>query len=126
MSTIDLMPIITQVFAMVATILFGLIAKVVHDVNARAIIHKGLDMAVSYAIQTLSKADWTKIETRNAIVAAAVNYAISNFNGALNYFGITREKLEMLILARLSLHDENLGQWDAEEPDPVTAVDIKV
>lgn len=124
MSTIDLSPLIGQILPMVATLIFGFLAKIIHDVNMRNIIHRGLEMAVNYAVQQSEKADWTKIETRNELVAAGANYAISHFPSALKYFGVNRIKLEQLVMARLVNFDNNIGVWEQAKPDAPSAVDI--
>lgn len=124
MAQIDFTPLIAQILPMVATVIFGYIAKIVHDVNARNVIHRGLAMAVNYAVQAAEKVDWTKVETRNELVAAGANYAITHFSGALKYFGIDRPKLEQLVMARLVNWDERVGIWQPAGKDHPSAVDL--
>jgi hypothetical protein len=73
-------------------------------------------LAVEYAIEAVHDLNWTKLSSRNELVALAVNYVIRATPGALKKFGIDRERLEDMVLARLFKHDPHKGVW-AREPD---------
>lgn len=113
--TIDLAPLIAGALQILAAILLGWIGTLVRDANARKVIGQVLEMAVRYAIEALPGLDWTRISTRNQLVALAANYAVEAAPGALRTFGITRARLEAMILARLFDHDPHRGVWEDDD-----------
>lgn len=92
------------------------------DLKFNSYLHAATDRAVQYALERVDNVDWTKIETRNALVATASNYLIKNSPKALEYFGIdaSPEALEQLILSKLGKYDKVPGTWTGESP-PVAA-----
>jgi hypothetical protein len=109
---VDIAPILTALVQMVATGLAAVIARFFHTGYLRDGLYKVLEMAVRYAIQTVHTVDWTKLETRNELVALAANYVIQSAPKALSKFGIDRPRLEQMVLARLHFHDPEPGRWD--------------
>jgi hypothetical protein len=116
-AVIDFAPVVTGFVQIFAAILMGLIGKIVHDEQARRYLYKALDLAVQYAIEAVADLDWTKVSSRNELVALAVNYVIQATPGALSKFGISRERLEDMVLARLFKHDPNRGVWGHDDGD---------
>lgn len=114
---IDIAPVVTVFVQMAATLLFALIGKFVTDHQARHYLHRAIELAVEYAIEAVHDLDWTKLNSRNELVALAVNYVIRATPGALKKFGIDRERLEDMVLARLFKHDPVKGRWESE-PEP--------
>jgi hypothetical protein len=111
---IDIGPIVTAAVQIAATILFAAIGKFVTDHQARHYLHRAIELAVEYAIEAVHDLNWTKLSSRNELVALAVNYVIRATPGALKKFGIDRERLEDMVLARLFKHDPHKGVWERE------------
>jgi hypothetical protein len=122
MNVIDISPILTAMVQMAATLLFALIGKFVSDHQARHYLHRAIELAVEYTIEAVHDLDWTKLSSRNELVALAVNYVIRATPGALKKFGIDRERLEDMVLARLFKHDPAKGQW-VHDPEDGAEVD---
>lgn len=78
-------------------------------------VDKQMDQAVAYGIQQLEKADWTKIETKNAILAGAANFMVDHADDLLNKTGMTEAKLKALLEAKLMTVDQNPGTWEQTE-----------
>jgi hypothetical protein len=117
MNVIDLTPILTVIVQMAATVLFALLGKFVSDHQARHYLHRAIELAVEYAIEAVHDLNWTKLSSRNELVALAVNYVIRATPGALKKFGIDRERLEDMVLARLFKHDPVKGLRDRDPED---------
>jgi hypothetical protein len=113
---IDIAPVVTAAVQIAATILFAFVGKFVTDHQARRYLHRAIELAVEYAIEAVHDLNWTKLSSRNELVALAVNYVIRATPGALKKFGIDRERLEDMVLARLFKHDPHKGVWE-REPD---------
>lgn len=90
---------------------------------AAAQLDKALNLAVSYGIEHIDKADWTNIQTKHQVVAAAANYAIDRVPELLKRFNVTPEALNQMLTARLMPHDTAPGNWTGEAaPAPVPVV----
>jgi hypothetical protein len=118
MNVIDFTPILTAAVQIAATILFALLGKFVNDAQARHYLHRAIELAVEYAIEAVHDLNWTKLSSRNELVALAVNYVIRATPGALQKFGIDRGRLEDMVLARLFKHDPVKGLWDGDDAAP--------
>lgn len=88
-----------------------------HEVLLRNKLEDVVDQGVAFGIQKLDKADWTKLSTRNKIVGEGVNYVIDTAPELVEKFGLTPEKVEKIVLAKLNAHDPAKGLWvdDTEE-----------
>lgn len=70
---------------------------------------KRVDDAIFYAVdfaraRVPEASSWpVQVDVRNAMVATAANYALAAVPAALEYFGVTRERLEDMIEARLAI-----------------------
>ncbi|MFN4124418.1 inadl protein [Pannonibacter indicus] len=70
---------------------------------------KRVDDAIFYAVdfaraRVPEASSWpVQVDVRNALVATAANYALAAVPAALDYFGVTRERLEDMIEARLAI-----------------------
>lgn len=70
---------------------------------------KRVDDAIFYAVdfaraRVPEASSWpVQVDVRNAMVATASNYALAAVPAALEYFGVTRERLEDMIEARLAI-----------------------
>jgi hypothetical protein len=119
MDIIDLTPVLTMLLQVTATILMALVGKYVSDLQVRGYLNRAIELAVRFAIEAAHNLDWTKLSSRNELVALAVNYVIKATPDALKKFGIDRERLEDMVLARLFEHDPHKGVWtpDAEDGD---------
>ncbi|WP_186415426.1 inadl protein [Pannonibacter sp. P2PFMT1] len=68
-----------------------------------------VDDAIFYAVdfaraRVPEASSWpVQVDVRNALVATAANYALAAVPAALDYFGVTRERLEDMIEARLAI-----------------------
>ena len=102
----------------VAAVLAALVSKFFHDGHVRTYLNRILELSVQYAIEAVHNLDWTKLETRNELIALAANYVIRSAPGALKKFGIDRSHLEDMVLARLHFHDPKTGKWQPEAPAP--------
>jgi hypothetical protein len=117
---IDIAPVVTAFVQIVAAVLAALVSKFFHDGHVRAYLNRILELSVQYAIEAVHNLDWTKLETRNELIALAANYVIRSAPGALKKFGIDRLHLEDMVLARLHFHDPETGAWrsgDAPEDE---------
>lgn len=125
---IDLTPVLTQILMAVGVAVSALAAVLVQrlntwvkakfnvelavsEVEVQRLLNNQVDVAVKYAIQSLDKVDWTKIETKNALVAAGTNYLIVNAAGSIEKLKLTREQVEQRVTAALMNHDTNPGNW---------------
>jgi len=78
----------------------------------RDYLDKAINYGIQFAISEMKEVNWTKIETRNGLVAVAVNYVLRFVPGALAKFGIKDElALRDMVLARLLNHDQAPGNW---------------
>lgn len=70
---------------------------------------KRVDDAIFYAVdfaraRVPEASSWpVQVDVRNALVATAANYALAAVPAALDYFGVTRERLSDMIEARLAI-----------------------
>ncbi|NDD53417.1 hypothetical protein EBZ39_06005 [bacterium] len=126
---IDLTPLLTQVLMAVGVAVTALAAVLVqrlntwvkakfnvelavNDVEMNRLLSNQVDIAVKYAIQSVDKLDWTKIETKNALVAAGTNFVINNAAGTIQKLNLSREQIEQRVTAALMNHDTNPGTWN--------------
>lgn len=91
------------------------VAGIVSDDAVKALLDKYLDDAVKYGINKLEKADWTKIETKNAIVGHASNYVINQAPALLKKAKLDPEQLEARIEAAMLKYDQAPGTWESEK-----------
>ena len=64
-------------------------------------LHKTVEKGVLYAMEKSKEADWTKVKTKNVMIANASKYVAEIAPDALARFGYTPEALEKIIVARL-------------------------
>jgi hypothetical protein len=114
-AVIDIAPLVTVAVKFAFAIVMGLVAKFVDDEGARRYLNKILELSVQYAIETVVDLDWAKLSSRNELVALAANYVIRSAPRALNKFGITRDRLEDMVLARIFPHDPKKGLWKDDD-----------
>lgn len=119
-SAFDLGPIISQVLLLISGVLGAIGIWVLKKVNNwleaktgnehldldskyRDILDAGIMRGVQYAVEKVEHSDWTKIETKNAVVAEAVNYALLHFGDILKWFKIDNDRaaIERMVLARV-------------------------
>lgn len=89
----------------------------VSEKEYRELVDPLLREAVAYGVGKLEDANWTKVETKNEAVAIASNYAIDHGKEVLEKFGITEEKLQEKLEAKLieEGHDTEPGKWEKVE-----------
>jgi len=93
----------------------------IQDAEIRKYLDAALSNATKYGVNKIEKADWTKLETKNAALANAATYAIDKVPQALDHFGVTQDQLIDMLEAKLLDHDKNPGQWAPSEVDEVEA-----
>lgn len=75
------------------------------DAGHRAAIEQGLERAIGYAANKVP--DIVKVEptldVKSVLIAEAANYALEHIPDALSHFGITPERLNDMIEARLNV-----------------------
>jgi hypothetical protein len=122
--TIDLMPLISEALWLLVPPVFAwavaLIARRLR-LSGEALQAERLDrvceLAIQYAISRLEDADWTRLSTRNAIVADAGNYVVRAIPQILAAFRIDRQGVEDRVAARLHAYDPKPGIWRREFDD---------
>jgi hypothetical protein len=135
-SGIDITPIAVQAVSAIGVVISVLVAWGMRKLNQfvelktgiqtldiderfRGIVNKGLDLAIQKGIQTVEKANWTQIDTKNAILNAALTYAVKAIPDSLKHFGIDlndRETIVSMLEARLHKYDPNPGDWSGVAP----------
>jgi len=84
----------------------------------RGYVTSAIDNAVLAAIEKTTSLDWTKLSTRNELVATAVNHIINAVPDGLKALGIgDRDTLENIVLSRLSKYDTSVGTWDDDDQE---------
>lgn len=115
---INLMPLLQLTLPLLAVVLLVLVTygaglavrkfgleKLITEDQIKAMLHKQMEVAVQYGIQKLEKADWTKVETKNAVLANAANFMVDHSDELLAKAKITPEKLEELLTAKFNTFD---------------------
>ena len=117
-ATIDLQPVVDAgvqlVVGTASTILVGLVGVYVRgdrNEKLRVALIQGIDAAADYAVNSVPRLDWTKVETKNALVSLAAGYVIKRFPSTLAKFKIDQDSLAEMVLARLLKHDKAPGNW---------------
>lgn len=89
--------------------------KYVTQEQYQKLVEPLLDNAVAYGVGKLKDADWLKVDTHNAAVANAVQFALDHGGDLLKKFNISQEALEQKIAAKLVANgwDTNPGRWDS-------------
>lgn len=119
-SVIDLVPVASAVLQLVAAVVIGWLGKLGADAATRAYLTRILEVSVGFALNSVATAGYGRVDVRNALTAAAANYVIRAAPGALRRFGIDRDRLEDMILARLpgSAGGEAAASGDRRDPLP--------
>lgn len=103
---IDLSPVINEGLKLLAAFLGVLAYKVWGDGRTRDYLDRALDLGLDFAMAQVRSADWTKVGTRNALLAHACAYVVDAVPGAIKRFGWDRKGLENRLLARLARRDD--------------------
>lgn len=125
LETIDLAPILTTVLTFLGLIGTGVgiwawrwlskklgVESLVKEEKVREALDKYIEEGVKYGINRLDHADWTKIETKNKIVAYAANHVVEHGPNAMKQAGVNIDALAQKIEAKLLDYDKNPGHWD--------------
>lgn len=75
-------------------------------------LHKAVDLGVQFGIGKLEKAQWTEVSTKNAIVAAALEYVVENAPDLMKKAKVDEAKIVQIIEARLHKYDQAPGVWN--------------
>lgn len=75
-------------------------------------LHKAIDLGVQYGINSLEKAEWTQVSTKNAITAAALGYVVEHAPDLMKKVGMTEDKLKQVVEARMLAFDAAPGVWN--------------
>lgn len=108
-----------SIFAFIAVGLFKLLKKIplfnsyFTQEKYNELVNPLLNDAIAWGVGELEKADWLKVETKNAAVANAVNYVLEHGGDLLEKFGITQEMLKQKLEAKLVANgwDKKPGEW---------------
>lgn len=116
---VDLGPVLQAAISFVATVVLAVGGFALHKLNVwlsaktghqnlinedqvRGYLQTALDNAAHYAVAKVGSADWAHVDTKNALIAAAANYALEHVPDALSYFKVDEAGLAALIEARLA------------------------
>lgn len=67
------------------------------------VVERGVTYGKNKANEELNDADWTKIETKNALVGHAANYVLTKVPDAVKKFKLTEDEVKDLVLAKLEV-----------------------
>jgi hypothetical protein len=111
---VDLSAIVSSAIQLLGAVAAAFVGKMAHDAHVRAYLGRIIEHSVKFAVESVEHVDWTRLDVRNALVAAAANYVIQSAPKALRTFGIDRNRLERMVLARLFDLDGRPGRWDPD------------
>ncbi|MCV0426192.1 MAG: hypothetical protein K5905_12015 [Roseibium sp.] len=127
---IDLSPVLDLVMPLVVPVVVGIggfvLTKVMRliglelDAKHRMAVDQALERAIGYGASKVGERfDINpQIDVKNELVAIAAQYAMEHIPGALKHFGITQDKLVVMIEARLNVDLNGDGLVGDPETSP--------